>query len=206
MSNAPKQARSTASTNRMLDAGESLMREGGARAVTVEAVTRRSETSMSSFYARFESIDGFFRALHDRFLDHVVDENLFPQLEDAISEPDLDSAIHAFVHRLLVTQHDHRDAAAFFIFSNPADSLMREQGAKISRAYSELLYRLVKAHRSEVSHKNLRLASDFAAMLVAGIGYEDLLHEPGELTGRPRSTSQIINSTSQAVVAYLKYG
>ncbi|MSY35142.1 MAG: TetR family transcriptional regulator, partial [Actinobacteria bacterium] len=66
MSKKPQQARSIESTNRMLDAAEALMREGGPRAITIEAVIERSETSMGSFYARFESREGLFQALHER--------------------------------------------------------------------------------------------------------------------------------------------
>jgi AcrR family transcriptional regulator len=206
MSKKPQQARSIESTNRMLDAAESLMREGGPRAITIEAVIERSETSMGSFYARFENREGLFQALHERFLNYVIEDDLFQQLEDAANEPDLASAIHAFVGRLFIMQTQHRDAAAFFMIFNNSDSIMREQGAEISRAFAELLHRLVKAHSAEVSHSNLRVASDFATMLIVGIALEGLLHEPGELTGRSRSTKQTINSTSEAVVAYLKHG
>jgi AcrR family transcriptional regulator len=206
MSKQPRQARSIESTNRMLDAAERLMREGGPRAITIEAVIQRSETSMGSFYARFESREGLFQALHERFLDYVVQEELFQQLKGAISQPDLASAVHTFISRLYLMQQKHRDATAFFLIFNNGDAIMREQGAEVSRAFAELLYRLVKAHRSEVSHSNLRVASDFATILIVGIALEGLIHEPGELTGRSRSTKQIIDSTSQAVVAYLKHG
>jgi AcrR family transcriptional regulator len=206
MSKKPQQARSIESTNRMLDAAESLMREGGPRAITIEAVIERSETSMGSLYARFESREGLFQALHERFLNYVVEEDLFQQLEGAIAQPDLASAVQTFISRLYVMQQKHRDAAAFFMIYSSGDSIMRKQGAEVSRAFAELLHRLVKAHRAEVSHSNLRVATDFVTMLVVGISLEGLLHEPGELTGRSRSTKQIIDSTSQAVVAYLKYG
>ena len=93
MSKKPKQARSIESTNRMLDAAESLLREGGPRAITIEAVIERSGTSMGSFYARFDSREGLFQALHERFLSYVVEEDLFHQLENAITEPDLASAL-----------------------------------------------------------------------------------------------------------------
>lgn len=202
----PQQARSIESTNRMLDAAESLMREGGPRAITIEAVIERSETSMGSFYARFESREGLFQALHERFLNYVIEEDLFQQLEGAIAQPDLASAVQTFISRLYVMQQKHRDAGAFFMIYSSGDSIMREQGAEISRAFAELLHRVVKAHRAEVSHKNLRSASDFAALLISGIALEGLLHEPGEFTGLERSQKQIVNSTSQAVVAYLKYG
>jgi AcrR family transcriptional regulator len=206
MSKKPQQARSIESTNRMLDAAESLMREGGPRAITIEAVIERSETSMGSFYARFESREGLFQALHERFLNYVIEDDLFQQLEGAIAQPDLTNAVHTFISRLYVMQQKHRDASAFFMIFNNSDSIMREQGSEISRAFAELLYRLVKAHSAEVSHSNLRVASDFATMLIVGIALEGLIHEPGELTGRSRSTKQIIDSTSQAVVAYLKHG
>ena len=206
MSKKPQQARSIESTNRMLDAAESLLREGGPRAITVEAVIERSETSMGSFYARFGNHYGLLEALHERYLEVVIQEDLFERLERAISEPDLASAVQAFVETSFVMNYKHRDLSAFFMIFNNDDRAMREMGAEMSRALADLLHRLVKAHRTVVSHKNLRAASDFATLLIAGIALDTLLHESGEFTGRARSNKQIADSTSQAVVAYLKHG
>jgi len=202
----PKQARSVQSADRMLEAAEALLREGGPRAITIEAVIARAGTSMGSFYARFERRDGLFRALHQRFLAMVVREDLLVRLDRAASEPDLARAVHSFVTATFVHAADHRDLTAFFMVYHNGDRAMREDGAAMSRAFSDLLHRLVKAHRAEVSHKNLRVASDFAALLIAGVNLERLIHEPGEFTGRAQTTKQVINSTSQAVVAYLRFG
>jgi len=202
----PQQARSIESTNRMLDAAESLLREGGPRAMTVEAVVERSGTSMGSFYARFESHDGLLQALHERYLEVVVEENLFARLETAIAEPDLASAVHSFVNAAFVMSFEHRDLTSFFMIFNNDDQAMRAVGARTSQAFADLMLRLVKKHSSEVSHKNLRVAADFAVLLIIGIALESVLHEPGEFTGNVRSNKQITDSTSQAVVAYLKQG
>ena len=206
MSKKPQQARSIESTNRMLDAAETLLREGGPRAITVEAVIERSNTSMGSFYARFGNHYGLLEALHERYLEVIVKEDFFGRLEESISKPDLTSAVHSFINTAFVMNFEHRDLTSFFMIFNIEDQAMRSMGAHISQMFTGLLHRLVKAHRAEVSHKNLRNASDFAALLISGIVLDSLLHEPGEFTGLVRSQKQIVNSTSQAVVAYLKYG
>jgi len=43
-------------------------------------------------------------------------------------------------------------------------------------------------------------------LIITGIILDSVLHEPGEFTGNVRSNKQITDSTSQAVVAYLKHG
>jgi AcrR family transcriptional regulator len=52
----PKQARSIATEQKMLDAAEELLRAGDARSVTLENVVKLSGTSVGSFYARFGSV------------------------------------------------------------------------------------------------------------------------------------------------------
>ena len=63
----PLQARSIATEQKMLDAAEQLLQSGDSRQVTVENVTKLSGAKVSSFYARFGSVEGLFDALQDRF-------------------------------------------------------------------------------------------------------------------------------------------
>ena len=55
----------------MLDAAEAVFAEGGADALTVDAVVKRSEGSMGNFYGRFGDRDGLLKAMHERFLERL---------------------------------------------------------------------------------------------------------------------------------------
>ena len=56
----PKQQRSIATEQKMLDAAEELLQNGDAQHVTVENVVRESGATVGSFYARFGSVEGLF--------------------------------------------------------------------------------------------------------------------------------------------------
>ena len=53
----------------MLDAAEVVFAEGGADALTVDAVVKRPEGSIGNFYGRFGDRDGLLQAMHGRFLE-----------------------------------------------------------------------------------------------------------------------------------------
>lgn len=64
--NRPQQERSQKTLERILDATEKLLREGGAEAVTIPAVAKAAKSSVGSFYARFPDKTALLRTLHER--------------------------------------------------------------------------------------------------------------------------------------------
>lgn len=63
----PKQARSEQTLRRLLDAAETLIVEKGHRAVSIEEIARRADSSVGGFYARFRDKNELLRALEERF-------------------------------------------------------------------------------------------------------------------------------------------
>ena len=93
MATPPKQARSIATEQKMIDAAQELMRRGDSRQVTVENVTKLSGTKVSSFYARFGSIEGLFDAIQKRHRDAFNETTILQGYERALKQPDLRSAL-----------------------------------------------------------------------------------------------------------------
>src|SRR5690349_3345247 len=62
----PQQARSQKTLERLLDAAEELIAEGGVAALTVSEVVKRGGSSVGAFYARFPDKDALFATLHQR--------------------------------------------------------------------------------------------------------------------------------------------
>ena len=82
---APKQARSAATLQRLLDAAEDLIAEKGLRDVSIPDIVARAGSSVGGFYARFKDKDELLRALEERFLGEmreILDE-LAALAEDA---------------------------------------------------------------------------------------------------------------------------
>lgn len=63
----PRQARSRATFESILETAETLIREGGLEAVTVQGILERSGIGSGSFYARFDSHEALLRFLALRF-------------------------------------------------------------------------------------------------------------------------------------------
>jgi AcrR family transcriptional regulator len=103
----PRQERSLASYERMLDAAEALLRERGAEDFTLEEVKRLGRVSIGSNYLRFDSKDALIRAVQKRVLAALENRQhaaialasaeaelsaLVPRLIDAVAEPLRDAA------------------------------------------------------------------------------------------------------------------
>ena len=101
MASPPKQARSLATEQKMLDAAEELLDHGDARQVTVENVVSLSGATVGSFYARFGSIEGLFDALHQRYVDNIYQSKLLEALNRGMEQPDLRKALHYITKTML---------------------------------------------------------------------------------------------------------
>jgi len=64
---APRQGRSLATLNRLLDAAENLLNERSLEEITVADIVARAGSSVGSFYARFPTKDALVVALLERF-------------------------------------------------------------------------------------------------------------------------------------------
>lgn len=94
---APKQARTRASWERVLEVGRALIEEGGVEALTVTEVCRRSGISPPSLYARVDGRAGLFTAVWARGMAEIAatEERLFaglPRPGAGVAEQAMDAA------------------------------------------------------------------------------------------------------------------
>jgi len=197
MATPPQQARSIATEKKMLDAAEELLQSGDARKVTLENVVKLSGASMGSFYARFGSVEGLFEALHRRYLDSIYGEELLAAMATSRDQTDLRSALHHTVKTMLQFGDKKRRLLSYFITQlDPA-------GLETRRAGINTMHEILKAHRSEVVHKDLRRASINTSRLVYQTFIGIILLEPSEFDGRKTSLTSVIETTTQMAYAYL---
>ena len=199
MATPPQQARSIATEKKMLDAAEELLMAGDARQVTVENVVKQSGATVGSFYARFGNIEGLFDALHNRYLEAIYESTLLEALNSAIDQPNLRLALHHAVKTMLEFGLHRRKVLFYFITHDVSGGLeVRQQAANI-------VYQILKSHRSEIVHKDLRRTSENTARLIYQMFVGVILLEPSEFTGRKTSLSSLIETTSQMAYNYLTY-
>lgn len=193
----PKQQRSIATEQKMLDAAEELLQNGDAQHVTVENVVRESGATVGSFYARFGSVEGLFEALHSRYLTSMYESKILEAVNGSLEQPDLKSGLRLGFKTILEFGQEKRKLLAYFI-THPADDALA-----IRRLAVDAMYRNLKAHQSEVVHKNLKRASENATRLVylALVGIVFL--EPSDFTGQKTSLSSLVDVYTQMTYAYL---
>ena len=162
---APKQARSRRTLERIVNAGLALLEEGGADAVTVQAVVARAGSSVGSFYARFRGKEDLLAHLRE----HVrtsAEAEWSETLEGASWDAPLITVGARAVDLLLDLRPrcDARIRAAERLgaVDSESDELRR-------KALEELSTRLLE-RRSEITHPDPELAVRIALTAVLGVG------------------------------------
>lgn len=181
----------------MLDAAEELLHNGDDKNVTVENVVRLSGATVGSFYARFGNVEGLFDALHKRYLDSIFESKILEALNESTNQPDLRSGLHHGCKILLEFAYEKRKLIAYFITHPMDDALLVRQVAV------ESMFNNLKAHRSEVAHKDLRKASENSTRLIYYTLLGLVFLEPSEFIGRKTSLKSVIDTTTQMAYLYL---
>jgi AcrR family transcriptional regulator len=197
MATPPKQARSIATEQKMLAAAEELLQNGDPQHVTVENVVRLSGSTVGSFYARFGNVEGLFEALHKRYLDSIFESKLISATFRSIAQPDLKSSLRDGYKTILEFGYKNRKLLAYFITHPSDDALM------IRRVLVDSMLNNLKAHRSEVAHKDLKRASENAMRLVHMAFVGVVFLDPSDFVGRKTSLSSLIDTYTQMTYLYL---
>jgi AcrR family transcriptional regulator len=200
---APKQARSVASMNRMLDAAESLLDSGGPDALTVEAVVREAETSTGSFYARFGDRQGLLVALQDRFLERLT-ASLVRSFETAPGTTDLAHTVDTIVTDFLDAFRSNREAFVAFMLLNRSEPSMRDRGAEASRAAAAAIAQLLENHRDEIAHPDPTLAAEFGYRSLFAMATQTVMFDDLEISDRSYTERGLAAETTALLLAYLR--
>jgi AcrR family transcriptional regulator len=196
----PQQARSVATEQKMLDAAEELLQYGDSRQVTVENVTKLSGAKVSSFYARFGSVEGLFDALQNRFRVAVYQTTILQAFENGLQQTDLRSSlIHVFKPLLELARRENI-AISYFLTHPTVDQEARAEQRKFMIS---AMHKILQQHSEEIAQKDLRRASENVARMAFAMWTHIALEEPSTFTGRKTSLSGVIETTSQMAYAYL---
>jgi len=197
MATPPKQARSIATEQKMLAAAEELLQNGDPQHVTVENVVRLSGSTVGSFYARFGNIEGLFEALHKRYLDSIFESKIIDAMSRSIEQPDLKSGLRYGLKTILEFGQANRKLLAYFI-THPDDEALA-----IRRFAVDSMLNNLKAHKSEVAHKDLKRASENATRLVYTAFIGVIFLDPSDFVGRKTSLSSVIDTYTEMAYLYL---
>lgn len=178
----PRQKRSIASTNRMLDAAEELLAEFGSDALTVEAVVSRANTSNGAFFARFGNREGLLLAMQDRFLARLETESTI-LISSENSSDDLYGALYEYVSHSLAIFLAHRNAFKAMMIQNLDSISFRQRGNRATTSGVTDLTKLIRKYSHEISHRDIALAADVAFRVLFAVSTQRVMLDEGEITG-----------------------
>lgn len=205
MKNQPKQRRSIESTERMLDAAEAIIAEGGFEALTVDAVITRAGTSNGSFYARFGDRFGVLAAVQHRFLLRL-DVLSRAQAEMLAQAPCLQDAIRDVVTGMYDTFTNNAKAFDAFMLQTLSIQTFRERGREATRQASAQLTTVLLSHREEIVHEDHAVAADFMFRALFALAAQLVMFPDDEATGTALPRDQWIEETTRMLDAYLTGG
>lgn len=190
----PRQARSQATVDALLDATAQVLVERGYARTTTNAVAERAGVSVGSLYQYFPNKDALVAALHDRHVQGVL-AGMEQQVARHAGQPLADTLARlveasvrahrdgAELHRVLEAQLGHVDL-------HDHDDLDRRMGA--------LLQRLLEQHRDELAVKDLKLAAFTLQHAVHALVHAMVFDRPAGISLRA-ATEEIV----RAALGYL---
>jgi AcrR family transcriptional regulator len=199
----PRQARSQATLDRILDAAEALVAEKGFADTPVSEVVARAGSSVGAFYARFPDKDALLYALYERYLEGATataDDALDPARWDGVGIGELLASVVAF----LVAIFRERDGLLrAFVLRNHADAEFRARQERLSHHVSQKLTALLLARRGEIGHPDPRRAAAFGLTMTFATIENAVLF--GELRGADLTLSDddLAAELTRAYLAYL---
>jgi AcrR family transcriptional regulator len=199
----PQQARSQRTLERLLDAAEELIAQGGVAALTVSEVVKRGGSSVGAFYARFPDKDALFATLHQRSCAEALATAEFaldPARWENSSVAAILSELVEFAARSCV---ERRRLLQAFIALATGDAAYGERRASLERQVAALTHRLFLTRENELTHPDLETAARVTIRIVLStFEYGTLMHS-SEADDLHLPQTRTITELTQALLAYL---
>jgi AcrR family transcriptional regulator len=164
--NAPQQARSQRTLEKLLDAAERILLARGLDAVTVPEVVREAGSSVGSFYARFPDKRALLETLHERACAQTItnaDVLLAPERWDDASLDTLVQTGVAFAVQVFGSRRNIMNAFAQAFAGDPGFAARR---AKTALLVGARLTEVVLQKRTQIGHPDPERAIAMALRVV----------------------------------------
>jgi len=194
----PKQARSAATRQRLLDAAEALIEARGPGEASIPEIVRRAGSSVGGFYARFRDKDALLRALEERFLAEMGAR--VEALADAgrWSDAPLREIVEACAAELVGTIGERRNLIAAFLTRAARDPEVRADALRFRTTTAERITRLLLTRRDALSHPHPARAIDLAVQFAFGLTLQRVvaggIRAAGETLSEDEITSEIVRN------------
>jgi AcrR family transcriptional regulator len=201
----PRQQRSSDSLERILKTAETLIRTKGYEALTVAEVVRRSNTSIGTFYARFEDKTALLYAVQERV--HGREET---QIREESAKVDwgmlpLEDTVRRLVGIKQVATHGNDRLLEAFVVCGATDPVLRERGYRYKAQVESLEVEILMGHAAQIGHSNPELAARVASRLWQAAQEENVQRSrSGVSFPDPVPSDLLIHKLPEVIIAYLR--
>ena len=150
LSSKPRQGRSLASFERMLEATKSLMIETGGDSFTLQDVSERGQVSIGSIYLRFESKDRLLHAVIAEELQAIIAKERV-MIDAVLAETSsLGAFLPLYIARYSAFLEEHAPLLRTIMARAEIDPLVSEPGKETARRSAEMSIAAILTFRDEI--------------------------------------------------------
>lgn len=201
--NAPQQARSQRTMEKLLDAAERILLERGLDAVTVPEVVKAAGSSVGAFYTRFPDKRALLETVHERACDRTLanaDHLLSPA---AWKKSSIREIIRAGVKLAVELFGTRRNIMNAFAVEFAGDAGFARRRATTAVAIGDRLSDLVMSRRHEIAHPDPKRAVEMALRVVTATLEQRNAFEVGGLAELSVDDDVLVAELDRMLAAYL---
>ncbi len=197
----PRQKRSRASYERVLDAASLLLEENGFEGFTVQEVAARAEISVGAIYERFGSKESLLGVVHGRLMDALAAwcrERRACRRDQRPGRSHRSGCRHG-----RASASRPRPILRVFMHLGAVDSEIAARGSQASIELGRAFKAAVLVHRGSIAHPDPELAVDIAFRMVYCTVARQIMYGPVFESERRVGWRPLVDQLSAACCAYL---
>jgi AcrR family transcriptional regulator len=198
----PRQARSTVTYRRLLDAAETLLETQSFDAVSVAEIARQAGVTTGAFYARFADKDALLEALEVRVTETVLERLRRVSGKSALDGQTLADALHRYFAALVDAYVTTRGAGRALVLRSHTDGKLR---GRLERLNSEGPPRIIGRLLAEgaVKHPKPKQGVELALLAIRSTLRETILFQEPRLNGDVVAPDILVEELTRLFVRYL---
>jgi AcrR family transcriptional regulator len=198
------QARSQQTRNRLLDAAEALLREGGLESATVPAIAERAGVAVGSVYRRFSDKDAVLRSIYERFFARSIAANREAFADHGWHSLPLEQAARRLVDGMVRGYRFHAPLLAPLIryAETHPDAEFRRRAEQLRAEVFAGIAPLLLSRRGEIAHPVPEEAVAFL-LLMLGLALKGLVLR-GDRLDTPIPWNDVSRELQRVAVNYLE--
>ena len=198
----PRQARSTATYRRLLDAAETLLESESFDAVSVAEIARRAGVTTGAFYARFADKDALLEALELRVTETVLDRLRRVTERNALDGRTLAEALHRYFAALVDAYVTTRGAGRALVLRSHTDGKLRGRLERLNREGPPQVIDQLLA-KAGIKHPKPKQGVELALLTVRSTLRETILFQEPRLNGGPVPPEILVEELTRMFIRYL---